>query len=321
MSATSAARNPPGDGPRTTSPRFGIDRGQHRRHRRGRRACPDIARGDDDDEVGGIQRGLGGIGETAGQIAHHGDSPAAAGIDDGVDRPGVQFVAAPGAGQQADAAVPRQRVAHGRPVQAAALQSQVRPTQTRPWSRCPAANRCRRPRGRDRPAARRWRHGPGRRRTTTRRRRRSRRSPRRPRRVTRRRAPIRAASASSRIKFVVPARAGSTHVGRRPRSAAAQVAVEGVGDGQHADVSAARQRRPATSVAAASSSTTAAAADQVFRLTDEPRRHGPPEHRRPPRPGPARRASARSVSTAKTPEEPARFGAGGASHPTTVRAP
>ncbi len=99
-------------------PEVGIDRGQHRGHRSGRRARPHIARADDDDEVGGIQRGLGGVGQTTGQIAHDGDSPAAAGIDDGVDRPGVQLVAAPRAGQHADAVESRQRVAHGRPVRA-----------------------------------------------------------------------------------------------------------------------------------------------------------------------------------------------------------
>ena len=86
MSATSAARKPPGDGPRTTRPEVGIDRGQHRSHRRGRRARPHIAAADHDDEIGGIQRGLRRIGETTGKIADHGDSPAAAGVDDGIHR-------------------------------------------------------------------------------------------------------------------------------------------------------------------------------------------------------------------------------------------
>ena len=46
ISATSAARNPPGDGPRTTSPRLRIDRRQHRGDRRGGRARAHVAGAD-----------------------------------------------------------------------------------------------------------------------------------------------------------------------------------------------------------------------------------------------------------------------------------
>lgn len=73
-SATSAARNPPGRAPHHQT-QVGVDRGQHRRHRRGGRTCPHIAWADQDDEIGGIQRCLGGIGQTTWKIADHGDSP------------------------------------------------------------------------------------------------------------------------------------------------------------------------------------------------------------------------------------------------------
>ena len=112
ISATSAARRPPGDGPRTTRPRLGLIAGEHRGDRRGRRARPHVARADHDDEIGCVQGDCGGIGETTREIANHGDPPAAAGVDDGVHRPGVQFVPAPGAREQADPAVLRQRLAH-----------------------------------------------------------------------------------------------------------------------------------------------------------------------------------------------------------------
>ncbi|CAG7021751.1 hypothetical protein PICSAR164_03830 [Mycobacterium avium subsp. paratuberculosis] len=46
-------------------------------------------------------------------------------------RPGVHLVTAPGSRQHADAAVPRQRIAHRRPIEPAALQRQVRPAQPR----------------------------------------------------------------------------------------------------------------------------------------------------------------------------------------------
>ncbi len=64
----------PGEAPHHQT-QVGVDRGQHRRHRRGGRTCPHIAWADQDDEIGGIQRCLGGIGQTTWKIADHGDSP------------------------------------------------------------------------------------------------------------------------------------------------------------------------------------------------------------------------------------------------------
>lgn len=79
----------PRGGPPHHQTQVGVDRGQHRRHRRGGRTCPHIAWADQDDEIGGIQRCLGGIGQTTWKIADHGDSPTSAGVDHGVHRPGV----------------------------------------------------------------------------------------------------------------------------------------------------------------------------------------------------------------------------------------
>ena len=265
--------------------------GEHRSDRRGRRARPHIARADHDDEIGGVQRGLSGVGQTTRKVADHGDSPATAGVDDGVHRPGVQFVAAPGARQHADPPVSRQRLAHCRPGQPSALQRQIGPAQARAWSRRPPADRCRHPTDRGRPAVSRWQPAPGRPRTMTR----------PPRRAPDHRDDLAARPVVARRftgfgeladQIHALARAASAHAGHRPSMAAAHVVVAG-----SAAVSTLTWARRGSAAcphrsAAASSSTTAAAADQVFLLTGRSRcRHGPPEHRRPRPPGPARRAS------------------------------
>ena len=247
MSATSAARNPPGDGPRTTSPRLGLIAASTGAIAAVAAHRPHVARADDDDEIGCVQRGLGGIGETAGKIAHHGDSPAPARIDHGIHRPGIQFVAAPGAREKADrrgaAATPHARPARpaGRPVKPSPANA------GRVSSRRPATNRCHRPRDRGRPTARRWRQAPGRPRT---RRHRHRRSP--P--ITATTSPRSPSSRADSAASASPRTKSSSCSGSRSTccapaaTAAAQVAGRGVGGGQHGDVCAPRQPGPATPI-------------------------------------------------------------------------
>ena len=112
MSATSAARKPPGRRSPDDQPELRIDRERtgaivavaaHARTSHGLTTT---------DQICGVQRRLGGITEAPREIADHGDSPATAGVDDGIHGPGVEFVPAPGAREQTDPAVSRQRLTH-----------------------------------------------------------------------------------------------------------------------------------------------------------------------------------------------------------------
>ena len=62
----------------------GVDRGQHRNDRRGRRAGPHIARADHDHQVGCFQRCFDGVGQPARKVAYHRCSAAAPGVQHGL---------------------------------------------------------------------------------------------------------------------------------------------------------------------------------------------------------------------------------------------
>ncbi len=103
--AISAARSPPGDGPRTTRPTLGLTAARTGASTT-KSAAPKAA--------------------CAASVNRRGRSQITlTALGGGVYPPGA------GSRQHADAAVPRQRIAHRRPIEPAALQRQVRPAQPR----------------------------------------------------------------------------------------------------------------------------------------------------------------------------------------------
>src|ERR1700739_1691126 len=128
MSATSAARNPPGDGPRTTSPRLGLiaasaaeidavaahARTSHRLTTTTRSAassatCVASVRRRGTSRATAAPPG----GPAAGTAQNDGYPPAPPAVENGIDRRAVQFVAAPSPGQQADSTLSGQRIPNG----------------------------------------------------------------------------------------------------------------------------------------------------------------------------------------------------------------
>ena len=203
---------------------------------------------------------------------------------------GIQLVAAPGTGQDADPAMSRQRLAHRRPVQPSALQRQVGP----PQPGCGLAAHQQIDAAAPRIEVHQERVGGGLRQCDREQRRAgpaaTRRSRRRPHRAARRRAPIRRLR---RVRGPVHVScSGSLSTCWAPTvMAAAQVAV--VGSAAVNTLTWARRGSAVCPHRSAAACIEHHGRGRRPRFPARPqilRRRGPPEHRRPRPPGPARRA-------------------------------